>query len=134
VIGLDTNILVRYLTQDDPLQTPLANQIIDTVIADNDYCYLNVIVLVELVWVLTRAYRYPRLTVIDTLEKILLARHFAIEDKDSAWRALTLMKSSNADFSDCLISVKNQAGGCDETLTFDQKAATLTAVRLLTPA
>ena len=131
MIGLDTNVLVRYLAQDDPEQTRLANEVIDAVIAADRACYIGQTVLVELIWVLRRAYRFPRSVILDTLEKIMLARHFEIEGKDAVWRALALLKTSNADFSDCLISVKHQTAGCTETVTFDRRAAALEHMRLL---
>jgi predicted nucleic-acid-binding protein len=131
MIGLDTNVLVRYLTQDDPAQTRLANELIDAMIGADQRCYISQTVLVELVWVLRRAYRLPRPAILDTLEKILLARHFEIEGKDAVWRALALLKAYNTDFSDCLISVKHESAGCTETVTFDQKAAALEHMRLL---
>lgn len=121
-IGLDTNVLVRYLTQDDPDQTHLANEAIDGIITADQTCYICQTVLVELIWVLRRAYRFPRPLILDTLEKILLARHFKIESKDTVWRALTLSKTHNADFSDCLISVKDQAAGCKETSTTNRRS------------
>ncbi len=132
MIGLDTNVLVRYLTQDDPAQTRLANEVIDGIIAADQTCYICQTVLVELISVLRRAYRFPRSLILDTLEKILLARHFEIESKDTVWRALALLKTHNADFSDCLISVKDQAAGGTETVTFDHQAAILAQLSQLT--
>ncbi|MGH8603891.1 MAG: PIN domain-containing protein, partial [Gammaproteobacteria bacterium] len=114
-----------------PEQTRLANEVIDAMITADQLCYICQTVLLELIWVLRRAYRFPRPLFLDTLEKILLARHFEIESKDTVWRALALLKTHNADFSDCLISVKDQAAGCTETVTFDHQAAILDQMRLL---
>ncbi len=125
-------MLVRYLTQDDPAQARLANEVIDGVITADQRCYICQTVLVELIWVLRRAYRFPRPVILDALEKILVVRHFEIESKDTVWRALALLKTHDADFSDCLISVKDQAAGCIETVTFDHQAAILEQMRLLT--
>jgi predicted nucleic-acid-binding protein len=115
MIGLDTNVLVRYLTQDDPSQSALANQLIEQTLAEEKKLFINHIVLCELVWVLTRAYDYPKFTVIEVIEKILLAHQFEIEDKSSVLEALNDFKTSRADFADCLIGVKNRNAGCEKT-------------------
>lgn len=121
MIGVDTNVLVRYLVQDDPLQSKEANRIIE----NEKIIFINHIVLCELVWVLRRGYNYDKPTVTETLEKILLTRQFEIEEKNIAWHALTEFKKSSADYSDCLIGIKNQHAGCDFSFTFDQKAGSL---------
>jgi predicted nucleic-acid-binding protein len=118
--GLDTNVLVRYLTQDDPVQSERANQLIEQTLLEGKSLFINHIVLCELVWVLTRAYDYPKSDVVDVIEKILLAHQFEIEDKSSVWEALNDLKTSRADFADCLIGVKNRQAGCEKTWSFDQ--------------
>jgi predicted nucleic-acid-binding protein len=125
MIGLDTNVLVRYLTQDDPSQSALANQLIEQTLAEEKKLFINHIVLCELVWVLTRAYDYPKFTVIEVIEKILLAHQFEIEDKSSVLEALNDFKTSRADFADCLIGVKNRNAGCEKTWSFDKATTQL---------
>jgi predicted nucleic-acid-binding protein len=125
MIGLDTNLLVRYLTQDDAAQAKQAARIIDAAIEADEDLYLNHIVVCELTWVLSRAYGYAKDELLGVLEKILAAGQFAFEDKDSLWRALEAFRSSSADFADGLIGVKNSTAGCRTTVTLDRAAAGL---------
>jgi len=125
VIGLDTNVLARYLTQDDPVQSAKTNQLIEQTVTDGNSFFINQIVLCELVWVLTRAYNYPKSDVVQVIEKILLTRHFEIEDKNTVSQALNYYKTSRADFADCLIGLKNSNNGCDKTLSFDKAASSI---------
>lgn len=125
MIGLDTNLLVRYLTQDDAAQSKQAARIIDAAIEADEDLYLNHIVVCELTWVLSRAYKYAKDELLGVLEKILAAGQFAFEDKDSLWRALEAFRRSSADFADCLIGVKNSTAGCRTTVTLDRAAAGL---------
>ena len=125
MIGLDTNLLVRYLTQDDAAQSKQAARIIDAAIEADEDLYLNHIVVCELTWVLSRAYGYAKDELLGVLEKILAAGQFAFEDKDSLWRALEAFRRSRADFADCLIGVKNSTAGCRTTVTLDRAAAGL---------
>ena len=125
MIGIDTNLLVRYLTQDDAAQSKQAGRIIDAAIEVGEDLYLNHIVVCELTWVLSRAYGYAKDELLGVLEKILAAGQFAFEDKDSLWRALEAFRRSRADFADCLIGVKNSTAGCRTTVTLDRAAAGL---------
>lgn len=125
MIGIDTNLLVRYLTQDDAAQSKQAARIIDAAIEADEDLYLNHIVVCELTWVLSRAYGYAKDDLLGVLEKILAAGQFAFEDKDSLWRALEVFRSSSADFADGLIGVKNSTAGCRTTVTLDRAAASV---------
>lgn len=125
MIGLDTNVLVRYLVQDDPTQTRQANALIDRAAAHETAMFINHVVMCELAWVLGRGYGYARPALAEVIEKILLGRQFEIEKKDLVWAALANFKSSKADFSDCLIGVINELAGCESTLTFDRSAVSL---------
>jgi predicted nucleic-acid-binding protein len=88
MIGLDSNALVRYLTQDDPVQSRKADQIIDQALQSEEPLYLNHVVLCEVNWVLGRAYSYGLVELGDTLEKILSSAQFEFEDKNCLWQAL----------------------------------------------
>lgn len=120
MIGLDTNILARYLTQDDPAQSRRANAVIAEATRRGDRCAVSTIVLCELVWVLRDAYGFDRNTVVTTLEKILDTAQFVIEDRDVARRALADYRHGPGDFSDYLIGWRNRQAGCSETATFDR--------------
>lgn len=131
MIGLDTNVLVRFLVSDDPGQSREAARLIAGARERGEPLFLNGIVLCELVWVLTSFYRFPKEAISDALEKILLAKQFEVEDKHIVWRALGDYKASRADFADCLVAARNTDSGCSETYTFDRDASTLGHYRLL---
>ena len=120
MIGLDTNILARYLTQDDLTQAHRANAVIAEATRRGDRCAVNAIVLCELVWVLRDAYGVDRDTVVTALEKILDTAQFVIEDRDSARRALADYHHGPGDFADYIIGWRNRQAGCSETATFDR--------------
>lgn len=121
MIGLDTNVLVRFLVEDDVHQAKRARELIEQT-ADKEPLFINQIVLCELVWVLSYAYDYPKPTLLDVLEKILSTKQFEIEEREVVWAALMSYKKTKADFSDCLLGTKNHQLGCTYTATFDQKA------------
>lgn len=125
MIGLDSNVLVRYLTQDDPTQSKKANRLVEEALRSGEMLYLNHVVMCELNWVLSRAYGYERAELVEALEKILSAAQFEFEGKDLLWQALEGFRQHGADFADCLIGVKNAASGCGTTLTFDKRAGVL---------
>jgi predicted nucleic-acid-binding protein len=125
MIGLDSNVLVRYLTQDDPAQSRKANRLVEDALRAGEKLYLNHVVMCELNWVLSRAYGYERADLAEAVEKILSAAQFEFEDKNSLWQALEGFRQYGADFADCLIGVKNAAAGCGTTLTFDRRAGGL---------
>lgn len=123
--AIDTNVLLRYFAQDDPIQSPLANAFIEEQSALEVQIFVNRIVLCELVWVLSRAYRYKKTAIANVIEKILSTEAFVVENSGAAWLALEDYKKSGVDFSDILISKINKAAGYAKTATFDKKAATL---------
>lgn len=118
--GLDTNILVRYIVQDDPVQGEKVAQFIEKTVAEDETCFINNIVLCELVWVLESAYGYRKEEIADVLEKLLRTNIFHFESKDAAWWSLREYQKSKADFSDCLISRLNKNHGYMETISFDK--------------
>src|SRR5215475_8319200 len=101
--GLDTNILARYLRDDDPVQSRRAAHFIQRAIRLGEPVYLNHVVLCELAWILTAVYGHSRQEITSVVEKILLTGQFELEDKASIESALEDYKRSKADFADCLI-------------------------------
>jgi predicted nucleic-acid-binding protein len=120
MIGLDTNILVRYLTQDDPEQTKKVNLEIAALTAQGISFYITSIVMCELVWVLESAYEYSREEIATALDKILQTQQFRFENKTLMLSALTDYRAGKGDFSDYLAGQTGKQAGCTETLTFDQ--------------
>ena len=131
MIGLDTNVLVRYLVQDDPGQSRKAAQVIAKRCTRDDPGFVNRIVLCELVWVLESAYGYSKDTIVVVLEKLLRTSQLKIEDMQSAWIAFRIYQKGKADFADCLLGTTNRIGGCNETVTFDRAASKLEDFQLL---
>lgn len=130
MIGLDTNILVRYLVQDDPGQSKLATNFIEKCSEENP-AFISGIVLCELIWVLETAYDYPKKNIADVLEKILKTRQFKIHHPETLWQALRDYRHETIDFSDSYIAHLNFVNECDYTITFDKKAARLKYFKLL---
>ncbi len=132
--GLDTNILVRLLVRDDPVQTAQAEAFIEQAYTAGDRCLISHAALVELAWVLRAAYGYERAQIADAIERILLTSEFHVERAEIALAAVRAYRTSGADFADCLIGKINSALGCAETATFDRNAARLPEFELLTGA
>ena len=123
MIGLDTNVLARYIVQDDPEQAEAAAHLIEGRCSAQSPGYVSVPVLVELVWVLAGAYRYERPVVASVVRQLLQTVEFMVEDRDVAWPALREFEAGGADFADCLIAHRNHARRCTQTYTFDRRAA-----------
>ena len=123
MIGLDTNVLVRYIVQDDAGPAEAAARLIEGRCTARSPGYVSVPVLVELVWVLAGAYRYERAVVASVVRQLLRTVEFMVEDRDTAWSALREFEAGSADFADCLIAHRNRARGCTQTFTFDRGAA-----------
>jgi predicted nucleic-acid-binding protein len=130
MIGLDTNILVRYLTLDDAAQTAAATRVMNSLSSDSSG-FISLIVLAELVWVLGISYRYHKKEIEQVVENLLLSKELIIERKEIVLQAFRAFKTGRADFADYMIERCAHAAECEFTLTFDQKAATVSGVRLL---
>ena len=122
MIALDTNILVRYIVQDDKAQAKKATKAIES-IDTNDPAFISIIVLCELNWVLSAAYNVDKQRRIEVLEKMLSADVFKVECFSACLSALKYFKSGKADFSDYVIAQCAKQTGCDAVLTFDKNAA-----------
>jgi predicted nucleic-acid-binding protein len=118
--GLDTNILVRYLTQDDPRQAQVATEVIEKAVEENEVMLIQPLVLCELVWVLQSAYGFRKPKIITVLDRIMRTAQFEIPQKDTAWLALHDFHRGRGDFSDCYLGRANEKIGAEYTLTFDK--------------
>jgi len=117
--GLDTNVLVRFLVQDDRHQAQKASTYIRRNAAAGKICYINHTVLSELVWVLESAYDYSRREIAEVLEKLLITKQFEIDAKDIIKQAIHDYQNGRGDFADYLIGRINRSKDCDTTTTFD---------------
>lgn len=124
MIGLDTNVIVRYLTQDDPSQSELANTIINQSTSQGEVLWIAQITLCETVWVLERAYKINKKTIIEILHLLLETQELVFEYHDIVWQALQDYKScQSVGFADCVIGRQNISNNCTFTYTFDKNAA-----------
>ncbi len=130
MIGLDTNVLVRYLMQDDAAQAAKASRLIERCSADEPG-FITLVVLVELVWVLESSYDIQRARIAAALELLLRTRELRVEQAEVAWHAVRVYRESRADFADALIARCAAAAGCERILTFDRDAARLAGMALL---
>ncbi len=130
MIGLDTNILMRALTDDDPVRTPAAARILSELTPERPG-HVNVLVLAEMAWSLARRYKAERESVLDAVEGLLESRSIVVAERAAVIAGLELARSGTLDFADALIAVLNRQAGCETTLTFDGKAS---KTSLFTPA
>jgi len=130
VIGIDTNVLVRYLAQDDAVQSPLASRLIDGLTRDTPG-FVSQVTLIETVWVLARSYKMSRTHIADTVEMLLRASELIVESAEINYLALTTYRETKADFSDALIAHSGLLAGRRETLTFDKTALRAPGMALL---
>ncbi len=130
MIGLDTNVLVRYVAQDDPKQSPQATRLIESLTADAPG-YVSIVSVVELVWVLAGCYASTRNEICEVLETLLRTKEIIVAHADIVWKALRIFREGKADFADCLIERSANAAGCSHTATFDRDAAKHGGMRLI---
>src|ERR1017187_843239 len=122
MIGLDTNILVRYFIQDDPEQTRLAVNLIDS-LSPTESGWIGVAVFMELDWVMNNVLKVKKDRVVEIFDTLLVSQELVVENANTVREALQLYRSRNTDFSDCLIASAAKAAGCSRTVTFDRIAA-----------
>ena len=123
MIGFDTNVLVRYILDDDPVWSASAQRFIDVGCTMDRPGYVNLIVLVELVWVLKQTQGWGRKEICTVISEILLADNLVVENPVLISSALDAYKHGKADFSDFVIAAVNQAAGTPTTVTIDKVAA-----------
>ncbi len=122
MIGLDTNVLIRYLAQDDPKQSPKATRLIESLTTESPG-YVGIVSVVELVWVMTGCYGLNKEEIREVIETLLRTKEITVAHADTAWKALRLFKEGKADFADCLIERFAAEAGCQHIATFDRAAA-----------
>lgn len=131
MIGLDTNVIIRYLAQDDPRQSAVATRFMEKSLSADDPGYVSLVALAEVVWVLTSIYAADRAKVAEILGGLLTTEQLNVESAELVWRASRRYLASKADFSDALIAELAIAAGCRKTVTFDRAAATTAGFELL---
>lgn len=130
MIGLDTDILVRYLTQDDPVQSRKATEVIERRLAEERPGFVSIVAMVETVWVLDRAYGFGAHEIAAAVERMLQADVLVVENEQEVFTAMTALKDGQGSFADAVIAALGARAGCSRTLTFDHKAARLPGFEL----
>jgi len=130
MIGLDTNVLVRYIMQDDAKQSPKAARLIESLNTENPG-YITMVSIVELYWVLTASYELTAAQAAQALEAVLRTKQLVVERADQVMRALRLFVDGKADFADYLIERAASGAGCTQVVTFDVKASKYAGMTLL---
>jgi predicted nucleic-acid-binding protein len=131
MIGLDTNVLVRYLAQDDPAQSPKATELIERRLTEDEPGFISVVAMAEIAWVLERAYGLADQEIAAAIEGVLQAEVLAVENEQEIFTAMLALKAGRGSFADALIGALGAKAGCSRTLTFDRRAQRLSGFELL---
>jgi predicted nucleic-acid-binding protein len=129
MIGLDTNILVRYVTQDDPVQSAKATAWIEERLTPENPGFISVIAMAETVWVLARTYGVADHDIAATIERLLQADVLVVENEQQVFAAMVTLKENKGSFADALIAALGVKAGCSCTLTFDRRALRLSGFK-----
>ena len=122
MIGLDSNILLRFLVQDDPEQTRRASNLIERRLTEDNPGFVTVVAMAEIAWVLERSYRFTNSQIAAAIERILQIDVLIVQDEKQVFTALVALKERQASFADALIAGLGAKAGCSRTFTFDRKA------------
>jgi predicted nucleic-acid-binding protein len=125
MIGLDTNVLVRYVTQDDPIQSAKATAWIEERLTPENPGFISVVAMAETVWVLERTYGVADQNIASTIERLLQAEALVVENEQQVFAAMITLKENQGSFADALIAALGVKAGCSSTLTFDRRALRL---------
>jgi predicted nucleic-acid-binding protein len=131
MIGLDTNILVRYLTRDDAGQFRQAAQILERDLTTDNPGFVSLVTVAELVWVLDSIYNFTNEQVTSAVYRMLRVPTLQIQNAREVFLAADALQTTSASFEDALIGAVGAWAGCTTTLTFDKKAARLPSFRLV---
>jgi len=123
MIGLDTNVLLRYLVEDDPMQSPKATDFIERRLTEQDPGFVSLVCILEVVWVLGSLYQRSRGEIANHIEMILAADTLEVQNEQEVYQGVIALRSGSGSFEDALIGALGSWRGCSATLTFDQDAA-----------
>jgi predicted nucleic-acid-binding protein len=130
MIGLDINVLVRYLVQDEPKQSSKATKFIES-LSDGNPGFISLVSIIELVWVMQDCYSATKEATIIILDALLRVKTLRIQNAEVVMKAARSYAHSTADFADCLIERSGHYAGCSQTVTFDVKAAKTAGMQLI---
>ena len=121
--AVDTNVLVRFLIQDDEIQTQIVTQILSEAEETKQPLFVSQTVVLELIWVLKSAYEVTRQDILTSINELLSMSALEFQGQQVVRDFVTASNDNTYDLSDLLISQVAKGDGCDTTLTFDKKAA-----------
>ncbi|MBV8115749.1 MAG: type II toxin-antitoxin system VapC family toxin [Silvibacterium sp.] len=125
MIGLDTNVVLRYLLQDDPKQSQQANQIVDRQLSEQGPGFISLVTILEIVWVLRSLFKQSSAEIATHIEHLLAADSLEVQNEQQVFEAAFALKHRTGEFEDALIEALNAWAGCSRTLTFDRKTTRL---------
>ncbi len=123
MIGLDTNLLLRYLAQDDPTQSPRATEIIEHRLTEQEPGFVSLVSILEVVWVLKSLFQRSRQQIANDIEMLLAADTLEVQNEQQVYSAVVALRNGTGTFEDALIGSLGIWRGCSTTLTFDEDAA-----------
>jgi predicted nucleic-acid-binding protein len=123
MMGLDTNVLLRYLAQDDPKQSPRAAEIIERRLTEQEPGFVSLVTILEVVWVLKSLFKRSRQQIANDVEMLLAADTLEVQNEQEVYLAVVCLRNGIATFEDALIGSLNTWRGCSATLTFDEDGA-----------
>lgn len=131
MIGLDANILVRYLAQDHPIQSAKATEIIERRLTEENPGFVSTVTMVETVWVLDRAYGLGSAEIAAAIERMLQIDVLLAENEQEVFTAMIALKQGKGSFADAIILALGAKAGCSHTLTFDRKASRISGFKVI---
>lgn len=131
MIGIDTNVLVRYLVQDDPRQSRLATEFIERRLSADAPGHVSLVALAETVWVLSKRFGATPQQTSMAVATLASDARFVVQDESAVWLALEACEHGALDFPDALVRYVDRHHGCERTVTFDRRAARHAGFELL---
>jgi predicted nucleic-acid-binding protein len=131
MMGLDTNVLLRYLLQDDPVQTRKVNRLFERELSGRNPGHISLATTLEIVWVLSSVFRLTPTEISGALRELLSHEALLFQNEPEVVVAVYALRRGTGEFEDALIGALNAWAGCSTTLTFDRKAARIARFRLM---
>lgn len=131
MIGLDTNLLVRFIMQDDPIQSRQVQHMIERRLTEHNPGFISLAAILETTWVLESTYKQSRQKIAEAIHRILQVETFVIQNEQEVYTAMIALKAGLGSFGDALIAALGTWSGCTSTLTFDRKASRLRGFELI---